>query len=251
MGVIEKIQEALHLKHHDKPHGDASGSSKKPTVFDHDKVTIIFVLGGPGAGKGTMCDKLVADYGFEHLSAGDLLRAEQKREGSQYGAMIKDYIKEGKVVPSEVTVGLLENAIRDALNKPRPEGAVGWGEGKGRFLVDGFPRQMDQAHIFDDKICLSSFVLFYTCTEEIMLKRLLKRGETSGREDDNVESAKKRFRTFVETSMPVVDYYRTLNKVVEVDATRDVDAVYADTKKAVDAKFEASDAAHAAGKSSQ
>lgn len=92
-------------------------------------------------GKGTQCAKLVEDYGFKHLSAGDLLRAEQNRSGSEYGSMIKEYIKEGKIVPMEVTVKLLENSIGEAVK-----------EGKKRFLVDGFPRKMDQALKFDDTV---------------------------------------------------------------------------------------------------
>ncbi|KIM26047.1 hypothetical protein M408DRAFT_314185 [Serendipita vermifera MAFF 305830] len=199
--ILDKLKEALHLKRE---------------VFDHDKVLVIFVLGGPGAGKGTQCAKLVQEFGFSHLSAGDLLRAEQHREGSQYGDLIRQNIKEGKIVPSEVTVKLLQNAIAAELEKHKDKTEHGWGEGKGRFLVDGFPRQMDQAHIFDETVCQSKFVLFYTTTEEVMLERLLERGKTSGREDDNVESIKKRFKTFVETSMPVVDYYRQHDKVVEV-----------------------------------
>src|SRR5437763_8643303 len=77
-----------------------------------DQALVIFVLGGPGAGKGTQCAKLVADYGFKHLSAGDLLREEQDRPGSEFGEMIKTYIKEGTIVPMEVTVQLLENAMK-------------------------------------------------------------------------------------------------------------------------------------------
>lgn len=80
-------------------------------------------------------------------------------------------------------------------------------------------------------------VLFLQCTEEVMLKRLLHRGETSGRTDDNVESIKKRFRTFEETSMPVVDYHREKGTVVDVNAVNPVDEVYQDISKAMDAKF--------------
>ncbi len=165
----------------------AEAIAKDTPRFDSSKVTVVFVLGGPGAGKGTQCARLVEDYGFVHLSAGDLLRAEQQREGSQYGAMIAEYIKEGKIVPMEVTVALLSNAIADALAKQG-------GEGKGRFLVDGFPRKMDQAIKFDESVCPSQFVLFLQCSEEVMLSRLLERGKTSGRTDDNIESIKKRFR---------------------------------------------------------
>ena len=82
--------------------------------------------------------------------AGDLLRAEQNREGSQYGAMIKQYIKDGQIVPMEVTIKLLENAIKAALEEGRS--GDGWTDGKGRFLIDGFPRKMDQALKFEEDV---------------------------------------------------------------------------------------------------
>ena len=104
-----------------------SAPPKDTPTFSPGKTSVVYVLGGPGAGKGTQCANLVHDYGFTHLSAGDLLRAEQDREGSEFGQMIKDYIKEGKIVPMEVTVQLLENAIRDVNG------------GQGRFLIDGAP----------------------------------------------------------------------------------------------------------------
>lgn len=102
-----------------------SAPPKSAPTFFPDKTSVVFVLGGPGAGKGTQCAKLVRDYEFTHLSAGDLLRAEQDREGSEFGDMIKEHIKDGKIVPMEVTVQLLENAIMDK------------DEGRGRFLIDG------------------------------------------------------------------------------------------------------------------
>jgi UMP-CMP kinase len=124
-------------------------------------------------------------------AAGDLLRAEQDREGSQYGDLIRKCIREGEIVPMEVTVKLLENAMRDALATPRAR--EGWAGGRGRFLVDGFPRKMDQADRFEADVCTSALVLFYTTSEQVMLDRLLERGKTSGRADDNAESIKKRF----------------------------------------------------------
>ncbi|GAA6007778.1 hypothetical protein JCM11491_003961 [Sporobolomyces phaffii] len=195
-------------------------------AFDPKQVTVIFVLGGPGAGKGTQCARLVDDHHFVHLSAGDLLRAEQTREGSQYGEMIKTYIKEGKIVPMEVTIKLLENAMRAELD----QAAAGKGDATApkqkRFLIDGFPRQMDQAIKFDESVCPSSLVLFLVCPESILQERLLERGKTSGRDDDNAESIKKRFQTFINTSMPVVDYYRKQGKVVDIDSSKTIDQVY-------------------------
>ncbi|PLB54273.1 uridylate kinase [Aspergillus steynii IBT 23096] len=199
----------------------ASAEQSSPR-FSPSDVTVVFLLGGPGSGKGTQSSNLVRDYGFIHLSAGDLLRAEQVREGSQYGDLIKTYIREGKIVPMEITVALLSNAMADAL-----AAGAGAGEGKkARFLIDGFPRKLDQAVFFENTVCPSEMTLFLDCPEEVMELRLLKRGETSGRDDDNAESIRKRFRTFVDTSMPVVKAFEDQNKVVSVSATGSVDEVY-------------------------
>ena len=79
----------------------------------------------------------------------DLLRAEQQREGSQYGKLIADCIKEGKIVPMEVTIGLLRNAIKHALDARSNDNSEAWGDGRGRFLIDGFPRKLDQSEKFE------------------------------------------------------------------------------------------------------
>ncbi|KAH8983673.1 UMP-CMP kinase [Lactarius hatsudake] len=220
--LIEKIADALHLPGSPKP--------TKPK-FDKEKVTVIFVLGGPGAGKGTQCSLLVGKYNFSHLSAGDLLRAEQDRPNSQFGDLIRTYIREGNIVPMEVTIKLLENAMDAVLESKTGEG---WGDGKGRFLIDGFPRKMDQALKFEEDVCTSSLVLFFTTNEETMLERLLERSKTSGRDDDNIESIKKRFVTYKETTMPVIEYYEKFGKVAEVDSSPAVDEVHAATIAVVD-----------------
>ncbi|KAG9122979.1 hypothetical protein FRC07_000403 [Ceratobasidium sp. 392] len=240
MGLIDKIKELLHIKRNKKASETmspavATSTSTETPAFDATKVMVIYVLGGPGAGKGTQCARIVQDFGFVHLSAGDLLREEQKREGSQFGALISEHIRNGTIVPMEVTVKLLENAIRAELGKPHP--GAGWENGHGRFLVDGFPRKLDQALKFDESVCKAAFVLFFDTTEEVMLARLLERGKTSGREDDNIESIKKRFKTFVETSMPVVDKYRAEGKVVVVDSTRPIEVVHADVSKVLAEEF--------------
>ena len=220
----------------------AGDAIHKTAPFDPKKVTVVFVLGGPGVGKGTQCANLVRDYGFVHLSAGDLLRAEQQRAGSVYGQLIADYIKNGAIVPQEVTIALLRASMQEALDKAAAQGPAaspGWTNGQGRFLIDGFPRKLDQAITFDDHICRSAFVLFLSAPEDTMLGRLLERGKTSGRSDDNVESIKKRFRTFEDTSMPVVDMYRNGDKVRQVESIKPIDEVYQDIKKVMDQYFEA------------
>lgn len=169
------------------------------------KRRIFFVLGGPGSGKGTQCSFLVDKFGFEHFSAGDLLRKEVS-SGSEQGVIIDDMIKDGKIVPGEITINLLKNAI---------EGSTAPG-----VLIDGFPRQLGQAGSFEKDVSDFEFVLFFDCPEEEMERRLLQRGETSGRSDDNIESIRKRFKTFLETSMPVIDYYEAKGKVHRIDATQ-------------------------------
>jgi len=260
--ILEKVHSAVNslnpFKHKDSSHPSKSTSeakkdeaapassdgaaltlSEKP-VFGKEEAMVVFVLGGPGSGKGTQCTKLVEDLEFVHLSAGDLLRAEQSREGSPHAEMINTYIKEGKVVPMEVTIKLLENSMRDAIEgrsvatSEHPEGETFKIGGQKKFLIDGFPRKMDQATKFEQAVCVASSVLFLVCPEDILKQRLLKRGETSGRADDNEESIKKRFTTFIETSMPVVDYYRTQDKVIEIDSSSSIDEVYQQLKPQIE-----------------
>lgn len=220
----QKTDPAEFLEEAPKEVEKESQKAKGP-AFSPEQVSVVFVLGGPGAGKGTQCAKLVSDYKFVHLSAGDLLRAERQREGSKYGELISHYIKEGLIVPQEVTVALLKQAITENFKK-----------GSTKFLVDGFPRKMDQAITFEEEIVPSKFVLFFDCPENIMLERLLERGKTSGRDDDNIESIKKRFRTFIDTSMPVVEYFDKQSKVVKVRCDHSVDDVYRDVQAAVEEK---------------
>lgn len=194
-------------------------------AFSKGKISVIFVLGGPGSGKGTQCAKLVNDHGFIHLSAGDLLRAEQHRRGSKHGELIDKCIREGTIVPQEVTLALLEQAIKENYSK-----------GSTKFLIDGFPRKMDQALSFEEDIAESTVTLFFECPELVMLERLLERGKTSGRTDDNIESIKKRFSTFLQTSMPVVDHFEKQGKVVKLNCNQPVDEVYKQVKDALKAR---------------
>ncbi|KAJ1672020.1 bifunctional uridylate/adenylate kinase [Coemansia sp. RSA 1836] len=195
-------------------------SKEQIDAFPFDKKTVLFVLGGPGSGKGTNSEKLVADFGFVHLSAGDLLRAEQKRPVSQYGELIAHYIREGLIVPHEITIGLLRNAMMD-----HPE--------CDRFLIDGFPRNLVQAKAFEDTVCHAQKVLYFECPENVLLERLLNRGKTSGREDDNIESIRKRFNTYVNDSKPVIDAYDKEGKVITISCQASMEDVYENTRSKV------------------
>lgn len=131
---------------------------------------VVFVLGGPGAGKGTQCARISQTYGYHHLSAGDLLRAERKRPGSELGELIEGYIKEGKLVPVEITVKLIQQAMKDL--------------GGDRYLVDVFPRSIENMQGWERVVgdqAVVKFSLFFDCSEACMEDRLLERGKTSGR----------------------------------------------------------------------
>ncbi|OMH80506.1 Uridylate kinase [Zancudomyces culisetae] len=196
-------------------------SQKEIDEFPFDKKTVVFVLGGPGSGKGTNSAYLVRDYGFVHLSAGDLLRAEQKREGSKVGELIAHYIKEGQIVPYEVTIGLLRDAMMDHKESDK-------------FLIDGFPRSMEQKVAFENGVTNCKFVLYFECIEPILVERIMNRAKTSGRSDDNIDSLKKRFKVFQNESYPVVAEYLKYNKVCTVNCNDSVDKVYSNTKECLE-----------------
>jgi len=196
---------------------DAAGDAAR-------KPEIVFVLGGPGAGKGTQCANIVEKYGYVHLSAGDLLRAERKNPESKVGQLIEDYIKEGKIVPVEITCQLLETAIFTELKD----------NGKFNFLIDGFPRNKDNLDGWMKQMGEKStlkMVLFFDCTEEVCTSRLLERGKTSGRVDDNIESIKKRFHTYQDSSMPIINHFDEQKLVRKIDSTQSKDDVFADVQK--------------------
>ncbi|KAF7669760.1 hypothetical protein LDENG_00124400 [Lucifuga dentata] len=192
------------------------------------KPQVVFVLGGPGAGKGTQCSKIVENYNYTHLSAGDLLRAERAREGSDVGQLIASYIKEGKIVPVEITINLLRKAMDETMKND---------EKKFRFLIDGFPRNEDNLQgwntVMDGKADVK-FVLFFDCGNEVCITRCLERGKSSGRTDDNWESLEKRIQTYLQSTQPIIKQYDKYGKVRTIDASRTVEEVFADVKTILD-----------------
>lgn len=210
----------------------ANVSRKAPILLSRVLLTmkpqVVFVLGGPGAGKGTQCSKIVESYNYTHLSAGDLLRAERAREGSEVGLLIANYIKEGKIVPVEITISLLGKAMEETMKED---------EKKCSFLIDGFPRNEDNLEgwnrVMDGKADVK-FVLFFDCNNEICINRCLERGRSSGRTDDNRESLEKRIQTYQQSTRPIIDLYEKHGKVRTVDASRSVEEVFADVKAILD-----------------
>uniref|UniRef100_A0A1B6KM82 UMP-CMP kinase n=1 Tax=Graphocephala atropunctata TaxID=36148 RepID=A0A1B6KM82_9HEMI len=184
------------------------------------KPKVIFVLGGPGAGKGTQCANIVKEFGFVHLSAGDLLREERSKPGTKYGELIEEHIRNGSIVPVEITCKLIELAMQNS--------------GKQKFLIDGFPRNENNLEGWNKEMSEKAellFVLFFDCSKDTCVKRCLKRGaDGSGRSDDNEESLKKRIETFVNDSMPIIEHYRQRKLVHQIDADQNPREVFEDVK---------------------
>mmetsp|Transcript_978 Transcript_978/g.2328 ORF Transcript_978/g.2328 Transcript_978/m.2328 type:complete len:504 (-) Transcript_978:514-2025(-) len=189
----------------------------------------IFILGGPGSGKGTQSQKLQKKKKGDvvHLSAGDLLRAELQNPDSEYGPLIDKTIKEGGLVPEEITMKLIVKAFEE-----HPEAST--------FLIDGCPRDLNNLKgwykfVQDPGYATVVGALFYDTSEEVMLERIMGRAATSEeqRSDDNEETARKRFKTFEEKTMPLMDKLRAEGLVRDIDASRPVDEVFKDTVREV------------------
>lgn len=185
---------------------------------------VVFVLGGPGSGKSTQCKLIVKQYDYVHLSAGELLRKEQVKNESKYKVLIQHHMKEGSIVPAEITCNLLKQAMVESR--------------KNNFLIDGYPRNEDNLvtwqKMFGDGMRVS-FVLFLECPLEVCLDRCLGRGEAgSGRADDNLQSLKKRFEVFLKHTEPIVGYYDNLNLLKRIDGSKTTQEVFGDVKKIFD-----------------
>eukprot|EP00455_Lapot_gusevi_P055799 TRINITY_DN9124_c0_g1_i2.p1 TRINITY_DN9124_c0_g1~~TRINITY_DN9124_c0_g1_i2.p1 ORF type:complete len:433 (+),score=94.99 TRINITY_DN9124_c0_g1_i2:77-1375(+) len=278
--------------------------------LDLSNCSVVFVLGGPGVGKGTQCDKIARDYGMTHLSAGQLLRREIENPQSQFSSLLDQTIREGRIVPAEITTELLQQEMSRISSSPSSSssscasGGCGSGScsspsspstsstsstssasaptttassssssssscsnsggscsnsactnssagacgsraknstrlggllGKHRFLIDGFPRNFDNYDVWRRTVNASlDCVLFYDAGEKVLEQRLLSRAAGgSSRSDDNLTSIRKRFHTYVMETLPIVEFFRSINKLQVVDARGDAEQVYALTREAL------------------
>merc|ERR1712108_53192 len=172
---------------------------------------VIWVLGGPGCGKGTQCDKIVAQYGYTHLSSGDLLR-EEVASGSERGKTLNAMMEKCDLVPLFVVLDLLAEAMLGKLS------------GSKGFLIDGYPREVSQGEEFEKEICPCSKILYFEVSDDTMTERLLKRGKSSGRADDNEDTIKLRLNTFHQHSKPVIEAYAS--KCKSIPAERDPNDIF-------------------------
>jgi adenylate kinase len=176
----------------------------------------LILFGPPGAGKGTQSEQLIDAYDLKHISTGDLLRAERK-SGTELGVKANEYIAKGELVPDEVVVGMVRNFMKEHSSS------------KG-FIFDGFPRTTPQAEALDN--LLAEFgakidvVLGLEVNEDELVKRLLLRGETSGRADDqSEETIRNRFKEYQTKTHPLMDYYTKKNSYVGVNGMGEIDQI--------------------------
>lgn len=162
----------------------------------------LVIFGAPGSGKGTQSDLLVQKYGFKHISTGDVLRGEIKK-GSELGKTAQGYIDNGKLIPDELMIDILA-ATYDALCPA---------EG---IIFDGFPRTIPQAEalktMLSERETEVAGMLELSVPEEMLIERLINRGKTSGRVDDNKETIQKRLAVYNEQTAPLIAWYEKEGK---------------------------------------
>ena len=186
----------------------------------------IVIFGAPGSGKGTQSDKIIAEYGVEHISTGDVLRAEINCN-TELGKTAAAYINDGKLVPDSLIIDILASTL-DAKGK----------DIKG-VIFDGFPRTIAQAEALNNMLAERgqevSAVIGLEVNDEELIKRIIARGKTSGRADDNEETAKKRLDTYYSQTMPLKDFYIKEGKYAKIDGVGSIDDIYSNIKAAIDA----------------
>jgi adenylate kinase len=177
----------------------------------------LILFGPPGSGKGTQSEKIVEKFGLIHLSTGNLLRQEIA-DKTPLGLEAKNFMDKGQLVPDEVVIGMIDSSL------------VKHADAKG-FLFDGFPRTVAQAEALDKLLVLKktsiSKVIALEVIEEELIKRLVKRGETSGRSDDtNEEVIRKRFAVYKEETEPVADHYKQRGKFEAIRGIGTIDEIF-------------------------
>jgi adenylate kinase len=191
------------------------GSLQKQTV-EQDMFNLI-LFGPPGSGKGTQSEKLIAKYGFKHLSTGDLLRAEIANK-TPLGLEAKSLMDKGQLVPDEVVIGMISSALEANPGVPG-------------FLFDCFPRTTAQAEALDKLLSLKGssigVVLFLQVPDEELISRMVNRAKTSGRSDDADPAVlQKRLDVYKRDTLPVSVHYGKLERVVEIEGVGTVDDIF-------------------------
>ena len=184
----------------------------------------IVIFDAPGSGKGTQSERIVEKYGINHISTGDVLRAEIKN-GTELGKTAKGYIDQGQLIPDELMIDILASVF-DSFK-----------DSKG-VIFDGFPRTIAQAEALKKMLAERgqdvSVMVDLDVPEEELMVRLIKRGKDSGRADDNEETIKKRLHVYHSQTAPLIDWYKNEKKYQHINGLGTMEGIFAEICEAVD-----------------
>lgn len=190
----------------------------------------IVIFGAPGSGKGTQSEYLIKKYGLVHISTGDVLRDHIKR-GTEYGKIADKFISQGQLIPDGLMVQILGSVLES-----NPEAKKG-------VIFDGFPRTIEQAKALKEMLAGHNAdvnaVIGLEVEENELIERLIKRGQESGRSDDNLETIKKRLVVYHNQTSPLKDFYLNEGKYIAVEGTGSIEEIFGRIEKAVDARLNA------------
>ena len=195
------------------------------TIIEDKHMKNIVIFGAPGSGKGTQSDKMIEKYGLNHISTGDVLRAEIKN-GTELGKTAKGYIDNGQLIPDDLMVSILAS-VYDSFGR----------EHKG-VIFDGFPRTIPQAEalkqMLDDRGDKVAAMIELDVPEEELMKRLILRGQQSGRADDNEETIKKRLVVYHSQTQPLIEWYKKEGIHYHINGLGELDRIFADICEVMD-----------------
>lgn len=185
----------------------------------------IVLFGPPGAGKGTQAEKLQEKYGLLHLSTGEVIREEMRR-GTELGKLAEKQMEGGKLASDELVLGIIEQYLEEHQNAPG-------------VIFDGFPRTLPQAEAFDRMLAKIgrkvTVMLALEVPEETVIERILFRGQTSGRADDqSVETIKNRISVYEKQTTVVADYYKKQDKYRGIDGSGTIEGTFEKLCAAID-----------------
>ncbi len=186
----------------------------------------VIICGAPGSGKGTQSDLIIKKYNLKHFSTGDLLRKEIA-DGTELGKSANTYISAGQLVPDDVIIGMIANKL-DSLDKTTVKG----------IILDGFPRTLAQAEalekMLEERGEQTDVLIDLDVKEEELINRLLLRGQTSGRSDDNLETIQKRLNVYYNQTRPVSEYYKAKGKYAAIHGMGTIEEIFGRISEVLD-----------------